>query len=357
MVRLGLSFLLILSGVAFAEERDAGTADVAPRETDKSLIAHWTFDEKGGTPKVHNVSGHEGLDSEADRNLPRKRGVHGGALDLSSPHRMPVHIGLVTSDLERITFSAWTQPTNLSGYREIFRQECPTRLLFSYQLHGAILSLGLNIDGYVECDAAIQPGQVLDGQWHHCAATYDGQVMRVYLDGKEIGSLERPGAIATQPEVPAFIGSSGGTGEFFEGGLDDLRIYGEALTADDINGLYRAGLDSLATLSKELEEQLGAFYGSGESFAEVLANSRRNIAERGLRVDRDVAAALAVRLKSRYGEDYDAFVTLTGSSPIDYLIAADDQFHVRQAEHLVGLLTEYKPITACQLENMTVEEH
>ena len=51
----------------------------------------------------------------------------------------------------------------------------------------------VNIGGYVECDAKIDPVQVLDGAWHHTAATFDGKFMRVYLDDAQIGSLERPG--------------------------------------------------------------------------------------------------------------------------------------------------------------------
>ena len=52
-------------------------------------------------------------------------------------------------------------PTDLSSYREIFRKEDgDQRILFSYQDNGAILSLGLNINGYVEFDAKIDPRQV-----------------------------------------------------------------------------------------------------------------------------------------------------------------------------------------------------
>jgi hypothetical protein len=320
-------------------------------------VAHWRFDETGNVAEVHNATDMEGLDSRADIKLRRMRGVHGDALDLSGAFKIPVDIGRITEQLEHVTFSAWTQPIELSSYREIFRQECPTRLLFSYQHNGTILSLGLNINGYLECDAEIQPGQVLDGQWHHCAATYDGRMMRVYLDGKEIGSLERPGRIATQPEPPAFIGSSSGHGEFFQGGLDDLRIYRVALSAEDITALYRAGLDSIATFSKELEKQVDAVYGSGETFAEVLANSRRNIFERKLRPDRHLSSALMARLKSRFIDDYETFVAVTGANPMDYLMAEDDAFQGQVADRLVGLLVEYKPLTACQIESMTPQEH
>ena len=74
-----------------------------------------------------------------------------------------------------------------------------------------MLSFGLDVGGYIECDAPVDAGRVLDGAWHHCAATFDGRHMRVFLDGEEAGSLERPGTIALQPDAPAFIGSSGET--------------------------------------------------------------------------------------------------------------------------------------------------
>ena len=70
----------------------------------------------------------------------------------------------------------------------------------------------------------INPARVRDGRWHHCAATFDGHWLRVYLDGDEIGRLERPGQIRAGGSAPGCIGSSNG-GETFQGALDDLRIY------------------------------------------------------------------------------------------------------------------------------------
>ena len=148
--------------------------------------------------------------------------------------------------MPEIAFSAWVKPTDLSGFRELYRQECAERLLFSFQNSGTVLSLGLNINGYIECDATLDPTQVLDGAWHHAAATFDGRVMRVYLDGAEIAHLDRTGPITTNAEVPAFIGSSGGAGEHWQGGLDDLRIYQRALTAAQVHQLYQGGIESLA---------------------------------------------------------------------------------------------------------------
>ena len=346
-----LALLVALSAALPSRGTDADEPNV-----DKPLLAHWTFNELGAAPVIREASGNAALDVEASRTVPRTSGVHGAALDLSDTHALKVALDPQSPSLPEITFSAWTRPVDLKSYREIFRQECPERLLFSYQGNGTILSLGLNVGGYVECDAPITPADVLDGTWHHCAATFDGQFMRVYLDGNEIGSLERPGQITTQAEAPAFLGSSGGRGEFFQGGLDDLRIYRQALTPDEIALLYRSGVKSLATFSKELEKQLAQFYTPTDSFAETLAGARKNFAEKGPQLDRQLAVPLLAKLKADFADDYANFLTWADANPIEYLTARGNDFHVRTAGRLIELLVEYRPLLACQWEKQTPDE-
>ncbi len=337
-----------------AETKDSRQIAGEPIRINKPLIAHWKFDEQFGSNCLDS-SGSAGMDVQAAGRVLRTRGVYGKALDLRGAHALKV-AGMPRTELSRITFSAWTRPTDLQGFRELFRQECPNRLLFSYQENGTILSLGLNVGGYMECDAQISPAQVLDGAWHHCAATFDGRFMRVYLDGKEIALLGRPGKIALQPEVPAFIGSSGGVGEHFQGGLDDLRIYADALTPEEIVALYRGGIDSIARVSKELEQAIGSVYSPGKSFAGTLAACRKNLADKGVSLDRDLAGVILAKLKAGFPEDYDNFVLWSGANPIEYLTTSESGFHTRQAERLVDLLVEYKPLTERQWKNQTPEE-
>jgi hypothetical protein len=138
--------------------------------------------------------------------------------------------------------SAWVRPQWFGNYNEIFRKEDnDQRILFSFQENGRILALGLNVDGYVECDARIDPAALTDGAWHHCAATFDGNAMCVYLDGTRIGILERAGVMKAGGPAAGYIGSNHGTGEHFQGAIDDLRIYGDALTAEEIAAMWREG--------------------------------------------------------------------------------------------------------------------
>jgi len=345
--------MLVAVACALAASASAPLA-AAPEESAIPLLAHWKLEEPtGGVLRDAGPNGwHAPLPRRGSR-LDRVPGVFGAALKLSGSHHLKIPVSADFSQLARISLSAWVRPVDLSSYREIFRKEDGNRrVLFSFQHGGTILSLGLNIDGYVECDARIEPSRVLDGAWHHCAATFDGQWMRVYLDGAEVGSLRRPGKIVAGGVAPGCIGSSNG-GECFQGSLDDLRIWSDALPDGQIRGLYASGLKSVQALVAELAAELDDLHmPEGGTFSETLAALRSQLAARDPRIALELAPALVTRLKAAFPDPYADFVRWAGVSSIAYLSSRDAGLDVRLAEDAVELLVEYKPVTseqrACQ---------
>ena len=184
-------------------------------------------------------------------------GVSGTAIALDGNHKLSIAGKPDFSQLRGITFSAWVLPTDLSDYREIFRKEDgDNRVLFSFQSHGNILALGLNINGYMECDAQINPSSVLDGKWHHIAATYNTKTLLVFLDGKKVGNVSRNGKIEAGGSAPGCIGSTNGK-ECFQGAMDDLRIYNRALSDKEIAQLATQNIKELPAKSKVTVSKLG----------------------------------------------------------------------------------------------------
>lgn len=316
---------------------DAPRLQVAP-------LAWWPGDEPVPTAEI---AAQVGPAATGAGPVARGRGIHARALELHGEHALAT-LAVAEQDLDGIAFSAWVKPTELSGYREIFRQECARRLLFSFQGSGTILSLGLNIGGYEECDASIRPEQVLDGAWHHCAGTFDGQTMRVYLDGREIGSLERPGKVSIDPDAACYLGSSSGDGEWFQGGLDDLRVYGVRLSAEQVTALWEAGRAAQARRVAALQAKLEAALALQPTFAETMAASRAKLLAGGLALDLDVAELLRSRLRQQFPEESAQFRAYTGREELEYLVAPDDTFQRDQARRLVALALEYRPLTAAQ---------
>ena len=76
------------------------------------------------------------------------------------------------------------------------------------------------------------------GEWYHVAATYDTSVgAQVYLDGIMDASNPDPDGVATN-EMPLLLGENPeATGRFFDGVLDEVKIYNRALSAEEISNL------------------------------------------------------------------------------------------------------------------------
>ena len=300
---------------------------------DGRLLEHWTFDEGA----LH--------------------GVHGAALELDGAHALRRELDPRIASVERISFSAWVRPAQLSSYREIFRQECNERLLFSFQHGGTILALGLHAGGaYVECDAPTDPARLSDGDWHHTAATYDGETMRVFLDGEEIGALPRPGGLTTRADVPGFIGSLGGGSEFFQGELDDLRIYGEALAAKEIGELFRAGRESVIGLRVRIAAVVDPVYTAGASFGATLGGTWAKLRKEGIELDRNAASEIGRRLRQAFPDEASRFGKLTGLDAGRLLHSRDGAELVAALRRLTALLLEYAPLTDEQVAALDVEE-
>ncbi|MEE8452362.1 MAG: LamG domain-containing protein [Thermoguttaceae bacterium] len=83
-----------------------------------------------------------------------------------------------------------------------------------------------------------------DGRWHHVAGVYDGQFLRIYVDGIEESSRKvGPVTLNTNAE-PVMVGSSGGKSEFFTGQIDEAALYTRALSAVEIYEHYVLGSEN-----------------------------------------------------------------------------------------------------------------
>jgi hypothetical protein len=78
---------------------------------------------------------------------------------------------------------------------------------------------------------------VWDGKWHNAAGTYDGSTVRLFIDGKEIGTGTAGGAPigydtpSGNTTLGAYVGSCDLT---LIGDLDEVSIWKKALPVADI---------------------------------------------------------------------------------------------------------------------------
>jgi len=351
--------LLVVGVLAGAAEPATTSAPATAVAIDKPLIAHWAFDEANGVCLDHSGNGYHADPADSGPGqLGRTSGIFGRAMRFSGQHRLAVAgAGLPDfSELKQIGFSAWVQVSRFDRYNEIFRKEDgDRRVLFSFQDEGKTLALGLNVKGYVECDAPIEPKWLLDGAWHHCAATFDGRSLRVYLDGREIASLQRSGTITAGGSAPGFIGSTNG-GECLQGMLDDVRIYADSLSADAVARLYLNGIEAIGLADKQVAEHLDRVYQRGTDLAETLAAVRRNLAEHGIEAGSRLSQVLAARLSVDFGQPVAQLADFTGIAIADFLAARGSEMELPAAQRLIEMLLEYKPLTKSQWAKQTPEQ-
>ena len=71
------------------------------------------------------------------------------------------------------------------------------------------------------------------GQWQHLAATYDGSTARFYVDGTQVASrsVGYPIGSSNAWRIGAYGSPAGG---FFDGLVDDVRIYNRSLSAAEV---------------------------------------------------------------------------------------------------------------------------
>lgn len=89
-----------------------------------------------------------------------------------------------------------------------------------------------------------------DGEFHHVVATYDGVLMRVYLDSVFVGSRPARGPIQ-HSETDLMLGAGieqNARTWFLKGLLDEVQIYDRALSSEEIRTLYITPLSSFPGL-------------------------------------------------------------------------------------------------------------
>ena len=88
------------------------------------------------------------------------------------------------------------------------------------------------------------------GQWHHVAATFDGQFIKIYVDGNKLKQARRKESLTTNNfyltignETPGFEDDMEEM-HAFDGWIDEVRIYNRGLSEKEVTALYNYKPDS-----------------------------------------------------------------------------------------------------------------
>ena len=226
----------VTDAVEIALGTDPNLASSTPGTHYSGLVGWWGLEEASGVIAA-DTSGHAHDGSVTGATV--VAGVDGNARDFSGTSQY-VNLGnSATMDVTgTITMAAWIKPEATNSYRNIIS-------------HGHAISP----DGEVVLritDGAYQVGSWNGANamasagdanadlntWVHIAGVYDGTHWRIYRNGVEIGNTaSAQGAVSVADDWA--IGARGtGTERFFDGAIDDARLYDRALSAVEVASLH-----------------------------------------------------------------------------------------------------------------------
>ena len=132
------------------------------------------------------------------------------------------------------SISAWIKPADVSGSQYILDKDQTTA--YALMMSGSTLYGYFDIGGSNSCSG----GTIAANQWQHVMATYDGSYIRCYINGVEVGKTADTGSIDVQ-DTSLYIGSDGGSANYFNGLIDEMKVYNYALSLAQIREDYNAG--------------------------------------------------------------------------------------------------------------------
>ncbi len=244
-----------LNGIVFCSLLMALSCGPAPAQaatSEEGLVGWWRFDEgEGGKALDASGKGHDGVIKGQVERVP---GRVGQAVYFNGEKGAGVVIPNADdlNPTSAITIETWIKPEPL--IREVTYDIVNKggdrgpgyRLLISWAALRMRSGGGYGHDHW-DVYARLPEHPIRWGMWHHVAATYDGRLYRLYLDGIEVTSgatLYQEGGSApldgsTHPltvnKMSLTIGSfSAGYAYIFIGVIDEVKIYTRAKSAEEI---------------------------------------------------------------------------------------------------------------------------
>lgn len=150
----------------------------------------------------------------------------------------------MTSLRWEMTVAGWIKANPASGgYRTLIGRFSP----FSW-----VLRKGENVP-YAQFVLQMDNSQVwltgttsiLDGYWHHLAATFDGERAVLYVDGVEEAGAQTQDLVRRNLDAAISIGGRRDASHFLNGMADDLRVYSYALSPAAVAELAQMGINTI----------------------------------------------------------------------------------------------------------------
>jgi hypothetical protein len=255
MADAGAYSIVVSNLLGVATSLPAGVV-VQPANITNELVAYWKFDEATGTTagEATGLSQAGNLFNFSLDDSQWGPGRIGQALSFADPTNQNYVIAPdYVKPTNTMTVSAWVWAESRPTWASIAKNWGAS---LAGQFHFGLTDNSGQLGNYLTdgSGATVSAFDVVPlplGSWQQVAFVADGARMRLYRNGLQVAeSATYNGSLLTPPMTSLGIGvktdDSGSAPAaipgYWHGKLDDLGIWGRALTPDEIFGLYRAGL-------------------------------------------------------------------------------------------------------------------
>ena len=215
------------------------------------LVGHWSFDgsvtSAGGTGDVSG-NGNNGSFNGGLSNTDAAIGRLGQALEFDgSDDYIDANGPVLDPTDEQFTIASWINIKDLDSNSYIAgKRENPPNSGYAFAFRGASAGdpLLLTIFNVVDQDSGASG--IAAGEWVHIAVTYNKENITFYKDGAQLSSHAQTGEVGDASGISLLLGNVSSNGSptasaYFNGQMDDVRIYNRALSADEVFKLYNMG--------------------------------------------------------------------------------------------------------------------
>ncbi|WP_372846073.1 LamG domain-containing protein [Pontiella sp.] len=212
--------------------------------TDEGLVAYYPFD---GDAADATGNGHDGTVSGATLTSDRE-GVFDSAYEFDGVDDYIEMDNSLGTEATPFTVAAWMCSTNTGYQMVVSKKPSGEWNNGQWQLVASSYTGFWYADQYGNSNVTKVDADVdlHDGKWHHLCGMIDADGARLYIDG-ELAAEDTSVNLVSHDDAAIHVGdraySSGR--QYFDGKVDDVRIYNRALSTAEVGELFSEGDDGL----------------------------------------------------------------------------------------------------------------
>ena len=222
----------------FSSQTRAATVGASLPSITSGLVGYWTFD---GKDLIQNATDRSGQGNNGNltnfTSTTTIIGKVGQALKFDGVSNFISSATTPTTGIGSFTISAWIKTSSTGARRDIidYGRGASVNNSGVFFFVNSSNQIGFDLTNVTGTNSNVT---VTDNKWHHVLVTNTSGVVQIYIDAVASGA-----STSMTPNIQALNGFTIGrhlvnSANFFNGSIDDVRIYNRALSSQEVKLLY-----------------------------------------------------------------------------------------------------------------------